>query len=123
MQQNILQIQTLEKENAELKKNKQEFIMELDVIRAEKKHLQTVLETSLEDKKRLTDRINNFTIIEHDLNMEIDRLTQLSAEQKRKIAELESSVVSNKTPQNHIVPLVPLTVSTFVVFLLVVFFV
>lgn len=31
----------------------------------------------------------NKCFVENDLNLEIDRLTQLSAEQKRRIAELE----------------------------------
>ncbi|RZC37719.1 centrosomal protein of 135 kDa [Asbolus verrucosus] len=96
MHESVIQIQHLERENAKLRQEKQEMSAELDAITVEKRHLQTVLETSLEDKKRLSDRINNFTIIENDLNMEIDRLTRLSAEQKRKIAELECSLVSEK---------------------------
>ncbi|XP_044253848.1 centrosomal protein of 135 kDa isoform X2 [Tribolium madens] len=92
MQESLIQIQTLERENNQLKQNKKELNEKLDAITGEKKHLQTVLETSLEEKKRLTDKINNFTIIEHDLNMEIDRLNRFSAEQKKRIAELESLV-------------------------------
>ncbi|XP_063915834.1 centrosomal protein of 135 kDa isoform X2 [Zophobas morio] len=99
MHESVIQIQALERENSQLKQEKQELSGELDAIIVEKRHLQTVLETSLEEKKRLTDRINNFTIIEHDLNMEIDRLTRLSAEQKRKIAELESSLQYGKVEQ------------------------
>ncbi|KYB27999.1 centrosomal protein of 135 kDa [Tribolium castaneum] len=94
MQESLIQIQTLERENNQLKQDTKELSEKLDAITGEKKHLQTVLETSLEEKKRLTDKINNFTIIEHDLNMEIDRLNRLSAEQKKKIAELESLVDS-----------------------------
>lgn len=37
-----------------------------------------------------------FLITENDLNLEIDRLNRLSAEQKKKIAELESLVESDK---------------------------
>jgi centrosomal protein CEP135 len=99
MHESVIQIQALERENVQLKQDKQELSAELDAVIVEKRHLQTVLETSLEEKKRLTDRINNFTIIEHDLNMEIDRLTRLSGEQKRKIAELECSLVSEKVEQ------------------------
>ncbi|KAJ8938723.1 hypothetical protein NQ318_005577 [Aromia moschata] len=47
------------------------------------------------DKKRLTDRINSFTVIEHDLNMEIDRLVRLTGEQRKK---LPSWNASPKTP-------------------------
>lgn len=63
MQESLLQIQTLERENNQLKQDKKELVTQLDTITTEKNHLKTVLETSLEEKKRLTDKINNFTII------------------------------------------------------------
>lgn len=58
-------------------------------MKLEKKHLQNVLETALEEKKRMNDKLNRFTRIENDLNNEIDRLVQLTSEQKCKIADLE----------------------------------
>lgn len=63
MHESVIQIQALERENVQLKQDKRELSAELDAVIVEKRHLQTVLETSLEEKKRLTDRINNFTII------------------------------------------------------------
>lgn len=58
-----LQLQSLEKEAAEFKREKQQLLADLDACRIEKKHLQSVLETALEEKKRMTDKINRFTII------------------------------------------------------------
>ncbi|KAF2883200.1 hypothetical protein ILUMI_22975 [Ignelater luminosus] len=92
----VLQIQTLERDVSELKREKQELLADLDAVKLEKNHLQTVLETALDEKKRLNDRINQFTVIEHDLNLEIDRLVQASANQKRKIAELECKLLTDK---------------------------
>lgn len=63
MHSTLIQIQNLERENSKLKQEKQELTSDLDAIMLEKKHLQTVLETSLDEKKRLTEKINNFTII------------------------------------------------------------
>lgn len=37
-----------------------------------------------------------FIVTEHDLNLEIDRLVQSSAVQKRKIAELECKLLADK---------------------------
>ncbi|XP_018573726.1 centrosomal protein of 135 kDa, partial [Anoplophora glabripennis] len=89
-------IQNLERETHKLKQDKQELSADLDAVKLEKKHLQSILDTEREDKKRLTDRINSFTIIEHDLNLEIDRLVRVTGEQKRRIAELECRVTEEK---------------------------
>ncbi|XP_074038478.1 centrosomal protein 135kDa isoform X2 [Leptinotarsa decemlineata] len=94
--ESIITIQNLERDNAKLITEKKELSAELDAIRLEKKTLQTLLETEAEDKKRLTDRINNFTIIENDLNKEIDRLLKISGQQRIKIAELECQVTTTK---------------------------
>lgn len=102
MNESLITIQTLERENNKLKLEKTELISEIEAIKLEKKNLQIILETETEDKKRLTDRINNFTIIEQGLNMEIDRLLRLSGEQKRKIAELESEVISGKVRSSNV---------------------
>lgn len=47
----------------DFKREKQQLLADLDAVKLEKKHLQSVLETALEEKKRLTDKINRFTII------------------------------------------------------------
>lgn len=59
----LLQIQVLEKEASDLRREKQELLADLEAIKLEKRHLQIVLETALEEKKHMTDRINQFTII------------------------------------------------------------
>lgn len=120
LNQNVLQIQCLEKEVADLRREKQALCSDLEAVKLERNHLQVVLETTLEDKKHLTDRINQFTIIgehdqikvgfsadafffsEHDLNIEIDRLMRLSADQKRKIAELECQVFSGRLDKSDV---------------------
>lgn len=45
----------------------------------------------------------NKCFVENDLNLEIDRLTKLSAEQKRRIAELEFTQCGGETGDHHIV--------------------
>ncbi|XP_076257310.1 centrosomal protein 135kDa isoform X2 [Rhynchophorus ferrugineus] len=90
------QLVSLEKENSLLRKAKTQLKADLEAVRLEKNHIQKQLEFEVEDKKRLTDRINNYTLIENDLNLEIDRLTRLVGEQKIKIAELDSQVKSDQ---------------------------
>lgn len=63
MHENLLQLQCLEKEAADLRREKHELFSDLEAVKMEKKHLQVVLETALEEKKHMTDRINQFTII------------------------------------------------------------
>lgn len=58
-----MQIQCLEKEATDLRREKQGLFSDLEAIKMEKKHLQVLLESALEDKKHMTDRINQFTII------------------------------------------------------------
>lgn len=47
----------------ELKRNHQEGQAELDKLHNEKKNLQKMLDTVTEDRKRETERTNNFTVI------------------------------------------------------------
>lgn len=61
--ESVLQIQQLEKEVANLKRDKQELVSDYDVVKTEKRHLQSVLETALDEKKRLNDRLNQYSII------------------------------------------------------------
>ncbi|CAG9823230.1 unnamed protein product [Phaedon cochleariae] len=100
LNESVIKMQNLERENVKLTLDKKELSAELDAVRLEKKKLQTLIESEADEKKRLTDRFNNFTIIEHDLNMEIDRLLRISGEQKRKIAELECQVTAAKIQDN-----------------------
>lgn len=63
MHDTLLQIQVLEKEAADLRREKQELLADLEAVKLEKRHLQVVLETALEEKKHMTDRINQFIVI------------------------------------------------------------
>ncbi|KAF5281939.1 hypothetical protein FQA39_LY00463 [Lamprigera yunnana] len=92
----LLQIKCLEREIKELKQDKQALMSDFDAMKVEKRHLQSVLETTLDDKNRISNQLNKFTSIEHDLNLEIDRLVQTSATQKRKIIELECQLLNGK---------------------------
>lgn len=49
-----------------------------------------------DNKMRLVNKINNFKIIERDLNIEIDTLMMIMGDQKRKIAKLENQITTNK---------------------------
>lgn len=59
----LLQIQAMEKEINHLRREKQELMADWESTKMEKKHLQVLLETALEEKKLMTDRINQFTVI------------------------------------------------------------
>lgn len=63
IQETAMQLRSVEKEANDLKREKQELISDLEANKLEKKHLQKVLETTLEEKKRMTDKLNRFTII------------------------------------------------------------
>lgn len=46
-----------------MKQERMELVGELEVIKLERKRLQTILEQEKDDKKRLTDKINTYTVI------------------------------------------------------------
>ncbi|XP_030747273.1 centrosomal protein of 135 kDa-like isoform X2 [Sitophilus oryzae] len=98
--ESITKIKNMEKENTSLKQTKLKLTTELEALRLEKAHIQKQLDFEVEDKKKLTDKINNMTVIENDLNLEIDRLTRLSCEQKRKIVELEAQLGLQREGKN-----------------------
>lgn len=56
-------IQNLERDVTRLRQDKLELNSDLEVLKSEKKNLQLMLETEIDDKKRLTDQINKLTII------------------------------------------------------------
>lgn len=58
-----MQIQSLEMEVNQLRREKQEILSDWEGTKVEKKHLQALLETALEEKRLMTDRFNQFTII------------------------------------------------------------
>ncbi|XP_017768019.1 PREDICTED: centrosomal protein of 135 kDa-like isoform X2 [Nicrophorus vespilloides] len=108
MHNTMIELQRVEKLVMDLKHEKESLIADVEAVKIEKRHLQSVLTTALDDKKRLTDKINKFSIIEKDLNLEIDRLVRESAEHKRTIAELKGHCISEHyamgtldSDQNH----------------------
>ena len=58
----MTQIHALESELAEERRRSQELKIELDTSKLEKLDLQRILESTLEEKKRMTDRINQLTV-------------------------------------------------------------
>lgn len=58
-----MQIQSLEMEVNQLRREKQEILSDWESTKVEKKHLQALLETALEEKRLMSDRFNQFTII------------------------------------------------------------
>lgn len=58
-----LKIQSLERELTDLKRTNQALDLDFETVREEKDNLHKILENALDDKKRMTDRINQFTRI------------------------------------------------------------
>ncbi|KAK0096267.1 hypothetical protein PV326_005918 [Microctonus aethiopoides] len=71
------------------KRLSQELRADLEGCKLEKRSIQRTLDNSLEERKRLTDRINELTIIENGLNDEIGRLSKHVETQIYALAELK----------------------------------
>ncbi|XP_025835100.1 centrosomal protein of 135 kDa isoform X2 [Agrilus planipennis] len=100
MHEITMQNQHFERELAELKCEKDQLRAEMECLKNEKVQLQNALENALEEQHRLSDKMKEYGKIEQDLNMEIDRLSQLSASQKRKLSEAEG-LGSGSTKYSH----------------------
>ncbi|XP_054259745.1 centrosomal protein of 135 kDa-like [Macrosteles quadrilineatus] len=85
LEERILQVEKLEQELSELRKAHSD-------LRSDKMSVDKILEITLEDKKKMNDRVNELTMIEHDLMLEIERLKRTNATQKSQLAELEAQV-------------------------------
>lgn len=59
----MMHVQSVEKENAELKRERYTLTGDTDAVTTEKRHIQIALETALNEKNRLADRLNHLTII------------------------------------------------------------
>ncbi|KAF7998336.1 hypothetical protein HCN44_009734 [Aphidius gifuensis] len=84
----------------EEKRASQELRAEFEACKMEKRNIQRILDSTVDDKKQLTDKINQFTLIEQTLNGEIDKLSRQNETQKDEIMQLESAVSSLKTQLN-----------------------
>ncbi|XP_061932659.1 centrosomal protein of 135 kDa isoform X2 [Apis cerana] len=69
----------------------QELRTNLETCRLEKLNIQRTLECTLDEKKQMTDRINELTVIEKNLNDEIERLAKENEKQKQDIIQLQYS--------------------------------
>lgn len=58
-----VKVQCLEREISDLKRMNQSLDLDFETVREEKDNLHKILENALDDKKRMTDRINQFTRI------------------------------------------------------------
>ncbi|XP_023719195.1 centrosomal protein of 135 kDa isoform X2 [Cryptotermes secundus] len=96
LENSLRQIAHLEQEMSKMQRTNQELKASLKRMRNEKDELQRKSE-SARDEKKYSDRINELTIIERDLNEEIEHLIEETTLQKRRIAELESQLASRVT--------------------------
>jgi centrosomal protein CEP135 len=96
IENNLKQILGLEQEVLELKRTNQKHQANMGRAADEKLQPQWRPQSSLDDTKNL-DRINDLTIIELDLNQEIERLIKETTLQKRRIGELEFMLASRVT--------------------------
>ncbi|XP_060532572.1 centrosomal protein of 135 kDa isoform X2 [Cylas formicarius] len=93
--ESLVSIQNLQRENAKLKHLKVELTADLNSAKSEISQIKRQLNEEAEDKKRLMAKLKDCSTIEHDLNMEIDRLTKLTAQQRFTIEELETQVTGD----------------------------
>ncbi|ENN78929.1 hypothetical protein YQE_04606, partial [Dendroctonus ponderosae] len=107
--ESLVLIQNLERDNTKLKHAKLELSADLDSVKLEKNHLQAQLKKEEDDKKKLTDKINSFTIIEKldSVKEDVTRSTQevqSNVEQlimKSKKTHKKSCKKSNKSPTKN----------------------
>ncbi|XP_008217193.1 centrosomal protein of 135 kDa isoform X3 [Nasonia vitripennis] len=101
----MTQVHVLESELTVQRREAQELRADLEACRLEKSNVQRILESTLEEKKQMTDRINNLTIMETNLNREVDRLQKENDVQKSRITELEQVTQSleKKSPPKAVV--------------------
>lgn len=84
-------VHVLEDELATEHREVQELRTNLETCRLEKLNIQRTLECTLDEKKQMTDRINELTVIEKNLNDEIERLAKENEKQKQDIIQLQYS--------------------------------
>ncbi|KYN16644.1 hypothetical protein ALC57_11153 [Trachymyrmex cornetzi] len=96
--ENIMtQVHVLERELTVERREVQELRADLEACRLEKRNIQRTLECTLDEKKQMSDKINQLTVIEKSVNME--RLTKENDCQKQDINQLQ---FTNKILEEHI---------------------
>ncbi|XP_025602495.2 testis-specific gene 10 protein isoform X2 [Athalia rosae] len=89
----MTQVHVLESELTIERRGARELRADLEACKLEKRNIQRVLESTLDEKKQMNDKMNQLTVIERDLNNTVERLTKSCAIQRQEIAQLESSEI------------------------------
>ncbi|XP_076665146.1 uncharacterized protein LOC143367341 isoform X2 [Andrena cerasifolii] len=92
----MTQVHVLEGELTAERREVQELRADLEACRLEKRNIQCSLEFTLDEKKQMTDRINELTVIERNLNDEIERLARENEKQRQDVIQLQYSNKSLK---------------------------
>ncbi|XP_015438396.1 PREDICTED: centrosomal protein of 135 kDa-like [Dufourea novaeangliae] len=87
----MTQVHVLEGELTVERREVQELRADLDACRLEKRNIQRNLESTLDEKKHMINRINELTVIEKNLNDEIERLAKENERQRQDIVQLQYS--------------------------------
>ncbi|XP_018314210.1 centrosomal protein of 135 kDa isoform X3 [Mycetomoellerius zeteki] len=93
----MTQMHVLERELTVERREVQELRADLEACRLEKRNIQRTLESTLDEKKQMSDKINQLTVIEKSVNME--RLTKENDCQRQNINQLQ---FINKILEEHI---------------------
>ncbi|XP_049836106.1 centrosomal protein of 135 kDa isoform X2 [Schistocerca gregaria] len=86
----LAQVRDLEREVLELKRNEQEAQADVESAKKDTRHAQRALEKAQSENRRLSEKVNNLLVIEHDLNKEIDRINKENASIRQKLIEFEN---------------------------------
>ncbi|CAK9809654.1 Centrosomal protein of 135 kDa [Anthophora quadrimaculata] len=90
--ENVMQrVHILEDELTAERRGVQELRASLEACKLEKLNIERTLESTLDEKKQMTDRINELTVIETNLNDEIERLAKENEKQRQDIVQLQYS--------------------------------
>ncbi|KMQ96415.1 centrosomal protein [Lasius niger] len=79
----MTQVHVLERELIVERREVQELRADLESCKLEKRNVQRTLESTLDEKKQMSDRINQLAIIEKSLNDEMERLTKENEYQRQ----------------------------------------
>ncbi|KAG5335528.1 CP135 protein, partial [Acromyrmex heyeri] len=92
----MTQVHVLERELTVERREVQELRADLEACKLEKRNIQRTLECTLDEKKQMSDKINQLTVIEKSVNME--RLTKENDCQEQDINQLQ---FTNKILEEH----------------------
>ncbi|XP_076748654.1 uncharacterized protein LOC143422118 isoform X1 [Xylocopa sonorina] len=87
----MARVHVLENELTVERREVQELKADLEACRLEKLNIQRTLESTLNEKKQITNRINELTVIEKNLNDEIEMMAKENERQRQDIIQLQYS--------------------------------